>query len=258
MTFERAAQVGPLACTGALDLSEAVFKTAVTVEAATAALICRRTRWASAAALRLRHARVDLKDAVLEFPVSIASQPHAFTVGVRELAEPGLTDPRVRVVSLRGVDAAHLVLADVDLTDCRFTGTIHLDQLRLEGLYRLATAPGGLRRRGVLPVRWTPRRTLAEEQHWRATRPRGADGWAPAPDGEAALEPAALAPVYRQLRKAFEDSKHEPGAADFYYGEMEMRRHADDVPWSERALLAAYWALSGYGPHVPSGGSSPP
>ncbi|WP_342593517.1 pentapeptide repeat-containing protein [Streptomyces inhibens] len=43
------------------------------------------------------------------------------------------------------------------------------------------------------------------------------------------------------------DGKHEPGAADFYYGEMEMRRHADDIPRSERGLLAAYWALSGYG-----------
>jgi hypothetical protein len=53
--------------------------------------------------------------------------------------------------------------------------------------------------------------------------------------------------VYRALRKAFEDGKHEPGAADFYYGEMEMRRHADDIPRSERGLLSAYWALSGYG-----------
>jgi hypothetical protein len=28
---------------------------------------------------------------------------------------------------------------------------------------------------------------------------------------------------------------------------MEMRRHADDIPRSERGLLTAYWALSGYG-----------
>lgn len=53
--------------------------------------------------------------------------------------------------------------------------------------------------------------------------------------------------MYRQLRKSFEDGKHEPGAADFYYGEMEMRRHADDIPWAERSLLTVYWALSGYG-----------
>lgn len=53
--------------------------------------------------------------------------------------------------------------------------------------------------------------------------------------------------MYRALRKAFEDGKAEPGAADFYYGEMEMRRHADDIPRSERNLLTVYWALSGYG-----------
>ena len=65
--------------------------------------------------------------------------------------------------------------------------------------------------------------------------------------GGKGLVPAALAPVYRQLRKSFEDGKHEPGAADFYYGEMEMRRHADDIPRGERSLLTIYWALSGYG-----------
>ncbi|WP_228044149.1 pentapeptide repeat-containing protein [Streptomyces ferrugineus] len=245
--FEHAARMGPLACTGTLDLSEAVFATAVTIEAAAAAVHCRRTRWASTAALRLRHAAVDLSDAVLEYPVSVAARSRPFTVDDAEMAEPDLTGPRVRVVSLRGVDAAHLVLTDLDLTDCRFAGTIHLDQLRLEGRYTLAVAPSGLRRRGIWPVRWTPRRTLAEEHHWRASRSAGADGWAPPLDGDEVLEPAALAPVYRQLRKSFEDGKHEPGAADFYYGEMEMRRHADDIPRAERSLLTAYWALSGYG-----------
>ncbi|MER7468142.1 pentapeptide repeat-containing protein [Streptomyces sp. NPDC097981] len=239
--------VGPLVCAGSLDLTEAVFGTAVTVEAASATVVCRRTQWASTAALRLRHATVDLSDAVLGYPVSISAHAKAFTEDGQEVPELGLTDPSVRVASLRGVDAAHLVLTNIDLTDCLFAGTVHLDQLRLEGLYVFAVAPTGLRRRGAVPVRWTPRRTLAEEHHWRATRPARAGGWTPAPDGEIPLKPAALAPVYRQLRKAFEDSKHEPGAADFYYGEMEMRRHAHDIPSSERALLTTYWALSGYG-----------
>jgi len=59
--------------------------------------------------------------------------------------------------------------------------------------------------------------------------------------------PERLAVLYRQLRKALEDAKNEPGAADFYYGEMEMRRHARSTPRSERLILAAYWAISGYG-----------
>ncbi|MEW2404185.1 pentapeptide repeat-containing protein [Streptomyces sp. NPDC046862] len=245
--FDRAAHLGPLTCERALDLSGAVFGTAVTIEAAAAVLLCQRTRWTSTAALRLRYAAVDLSDAVVEYPVSIAARSQPITIGGEDMAESGLTDARVRVTSLRGVDAVHLVLTDVDLTDCLFAGTIHLDQLRMEGRCPLARAPSGVRRRGWLPTRWTPRRTLAEEQHWRAARGTAADGWTPAPEGERALTPAALAPVYRQLRKAFEDGKDEPGAADFYYGEMEMRRHDHSTPRAERALLAAYWAVSGYG-----------
>jgi hypothetical protein len=49
------------------------------------------------------------------------------------------------------------------------------------------------------------------------------------------------------LRKAFEDAGDEPGAADFYYGEMEMRRNDRRRPRAERWLLWWYWLLSGYG-----------
>ncbi|GAA2390236.1 hypothetical protein GCM10010420_12440 [Streptomyces glaucosporus] len=53
--------------------------------------------------------------------------------------------------------------------------------------------------------------------------------------------------MYRALRKALEDGKDEPGAANFYYGEIEMRRHDPGTPHAERALLSLYWAVSGYG-----------
>src|SRR5262249_60260705 len=58
------------------------------------------------------------------------------------------------------------------------------------------------------------------------------------------LQPERLAVLYRQLRKAQEDAKNEPGAADFYYGEMEMRRHATTVRIGERILLLLYWLTS--------------
>lgn len=45
------------------------------------------------------------------------------------------------MASLRGVDAARLVLAGLDLRDCLFCGTVHLDQLRLEGVCTFNAAP---------------------------------------------------------------------------------------------------------------------
>jgi uncharacterized protein YjbI with pentapeptide repeats len=77
------------------------------------------------------------------------------------------------------------------------------------------------------------------------------------------LTPAQIAALYRALRKGREDNKDEPGAADFYYGEMEMRRHAKReqahqefrrghrgtamTAAIEYAILWLYWLVSGYG-----------
>ncbi|MDQ0945934.1 pentapeptide repeat-containing protein [Streptomyces sp. V1I1] len=248
VTFETATELGPLTCAGDVDLSEAVFACPVTIRAASSGLKCRRTRWASTAALRLRYATVDVSDAVFEYPLSITAQTTPFTDRAGDVvAETELEGrrPGVRMASLRGADAAHLVLHNIALTSCLLSGTLHLDQLRLEGECSLPIPPTGLRRRGLLPVRWTARRTLSEEHHWRASQ--GWKGWTPPPVRGEVVGPAGLAPVYRQLRKSFEDSKNEPDAADFYYGEMEMRRHDRQHPSAERALLALYWAVSGYG-----------
>ncbi|MEU6572567.1 hypothetical protein [Streptomyces sp. NPDC046805] len=135
------------------------------------------------------------------------------------------------------MDAAYLSLTDIDLSQCRFVGTVHLDQLRIKGYCNLADSPSGWR--------WARRRTLIEEHHWR--HHRGTLAWTDAPDGQPVQAPAALTALYRELRKALEDGKDEPGAADFYYGEMEMRRHDSSTPHSEQWLLAMYWLLSGYG-----------
>ncbi|MFE2503530.1 pentapeptide repeat-containing protein [Streptomyces rubiginosohelvolus] len=250
-TFATADRFGPLVCAGRIVLSGSAFGGPVTLLFAARRLECRRTRWSATAEIRLRYATVDFAHAVFEYPLTIASalDPLVLTDG-SELAETALADapgPDVRVASLRGVDAAHLVLADVDLSGCLFTGTVHLDQLRLEGACTFDTAPSSVHWRRWPPVRFTDRRVLAEEHHWRASQPGAVQGWNVAVLGAERAGPLQLAPVYRALRKAFEDGKHEPGAADFYYGEMEMRRHAGDIPRSERGLLTAYWALSGYG-----------
>ena len=94
---------------------------------------------------------------------------------------------------------------------------------------------------------------------------RGGYGWRPQPWPESWLtsKPTRLpalqiASIYRALRKGKEDTKDEPGATDFYYGEMEMRRRATKrnsepgqsssyTPFVERMILHAYWLVSGYG-----------
>ncbi|WP_032795019.1 pentapeptide repeat-containing protein, partial [Streptomyces sp. W007] len=251
-TFERATSLGPLVCTGRVKLSRAVFGGPVTLLLAARELECWRTRWSATAELRLRYATVDLAHAVFEYPLTIAAEASPFVLTDRAtMAEQGLygaPDARVRMASLRGVDAAHLVLADVDLSQCLFTGTVHLDQLRLEGACTFAKVPSRTAWRRWRPVRFTKRRALVEEHHWRACQPAAIPGWNMVGSSTGHVGPAQMAPVYRALRKTFEDGKNEPGAADFYYGEMEMRRHdRANTTRAERGLLHGYWLLSGYG-----------
>ena len=93
---------------------------------------------------------------------------------------------------------------------------------------------------------WSTRQSIAEERSWRATT-RNYAGWSKKRSGQAEVGPERLAVLYRQLRKAQEDAKNEPGAADFYYGEMEMRRNASTTSAGERGILWLYWLISGYG-----------
>jgi len=121
------------------------------------------------------------------------------------------------IVSLARSDVSNLVLTDVNLSGCTFLGAHRLEQIRIEGFARFAT-----------PEKWwqARRRILADERNG---------------------DPARVAALYRSLRKSFEDSKNEAGAGDFYYGEMEARRHSRESSIAERAILSVYWLLSGYG-----------
>jgi hypothetical protein len=62
-----------------------------------------------------------------------------------------------------------------------------------------------------------------------------------------ALNVSQVAAVYRDLRRSLESKSDMPGAADFYYGEMEMRRWGAQRGLFERGLVWGYWLLSGYG-----------
>ena len=153
------------------------------------------------------------------------------------------------LLSLRGADAFNLSVTDIDLSQCRFAGAKLLDQLRLEGRCIFDRPPDGLHAGWTWPLvwRWSSRQSLSEERIWRTTTPKYS-GWAASQSSiSAEVLPERLAGLYRQLRKSQEDAKNEPGAADLYYGEMEMRRLAHTTSFAERGILWIYWLISGYG-----------
>jgi uncharacterized protein YjbI with pentapeptide repeats len=159
--------------------------------------------------------------------------------------------PRSGVTSLERANIGELVLSDVVLDHCKFVGAHGLDKLRIGPGCSFQPTPRQLGRRLL-----GRRRIIAEELQWRSKHTAGGKPgkekfkFLPAPD---------IAEIYRDLRKGLEEAKNEPGAADFYYGEMEMRRLAGRKPaggaprrrmapiWAERTLLNGYWAVSGYG-----------
>jgi hypothetical protein len=118
------------------------------------------------------------------------------------------------------------VLSGVALDDCAFARAQGLDRLRIDPTCSFRRPPRCSLR---TPWSFTRRRVLYEEARWRQTHTLG---WASTTDAEPTttegpdLPASQIAGLYRNLRKALEDAKDEPGAADFYYGEMEMRRLA--------------------------------
>ena len=273
--FEKATSLGPLTA-GNLILLGTVFVRPIVFEAAAVSVTCADTTWEAGVTMRLRYATVDLERATFTVPSFVAGADQEFKVPdfgrlddnkivsideskfvsldeskivscvLRKGAAPD--DSWVPIVSsLRGADASNLSVTDVDLSQCCFAGARLLDQLRLEGRCIFDHPPKRLRAGWAwLPLwRWSKRQGLAEERLWRRTTLKYS-GWG-AKAETAEVGPERLAGLYRQLRKAQEDTKNEPGAADFYYGEMEMRRHASTTPAAEHAIIWLYWLISGYG-----------
>ncbi|MFJ2894855.1 pentapeptide repeat-containing protein [Streptomyces sp. NPDC087218] len=257
---------GPIVCEGPVSLVDAQITASTVMDISATEIWLNGATLQESVTLRARYASVDLARARLFFPCTVTTD-HAPSERPDEsaLASHALSavtsDQPIRhwthdlvtasIVSLKGVDASFLLLSDVDLTRCEFSGAHHLDQLRLEGYWHLGNSPHFDTWRGVLPFQPARRLVLEEERKWRALRNRrdyDAQGWGRRPDREQDVPGlATLTTTYRQLRKAREDAKDEPGATDFYYGEMEMRRHSRRWNQAERWLLQAYWLLSGYG-----------
>jgi uncharacterized protein YjbI with pentapeptide repeats len=246
--FSTASLLGPVFVGNGLFLDAAKFERNATITARASAFSAEHVSFAGAT-LRIGHADVCLDNLTSTEPLTIigASRELAAIGDVSARASAGIrsTEPAPALLSLAGVDASHLVLVDVDLSRCRFADAFNLDKLQFEGSQcRFADPPRPRGWRRASPP--TRRQMIAEELDWRTKRRRRL-AWQPRRHSSPALDPERILTIYRQLRKAQEDAKNEPGAADFYYGEMEMRRHASTTPAAEKLILVCYWAVSGYG-----------
>ena len=261
-TFERAGLFGPLLAHRGLGLDDVRFAQPVQIRASTIGVCCRRAQFLGGVQFRLSYARVLLDDTDMARPSLLIGVPSR---DQPELREGGRTSARPQLLSLRRANVAGLALANIDLADCRFVGAHNLDKLRLEADVTFAVSPHR--------PQWSRRQVIAEERMWRVDHSNRSGKWTPpwwpdhaydekwlrsAIDNPPGVEDAGtIASMYRALRKGREDTKNEPGAADFYYGEMEMRRHpsmqgvggTDGAARGrmERGLLTSYWLVSGYG-----------
>jgi uncharacterized protein YjbI with pentapeptide repeats len=262
-SFERAQHLGPLLAYRGLVLDRVQFTRPVQIEAAAIGVCCRGAEFAGGVQFRLRWARVALDDTSFAARCILARIP---ALADERLAEQeqriarawqrllgDAVSPQPRLLSLRRANVEGLSLHGVDLTDCRFGGAHNLDKLLFEAEVF-----------GVAPTRlaWDTRQVIADERAWRdqhfcrwtaPVHPEWVDAWL-GQRRPRVLEPAQIAGLYRALRKGREDGKDEPGAADFYFGEMEMRRHVHRGRSSgvsrgrvERGILTVYWLVSGYG-----------
>jgi uncharacterized protein YjbI with pentapeptide repeats len=229
---------------GTLDMDEVQFASPIRIKAAAAVFVCRGARF-------LGGVRLDVHRAFVQLDNSDLSAPSLLTGPALSGSDP--VDERPKLLSLQGANVAGLTLGNIDLATCRFGGSHNLDKLRLEAdtIFGLSPAVTG----------WERRQVIAEESAWRAARRRPGRWvtpvWPYLPslhDQPEPLSPRVVAGLYRALRKGREDAKDEPDAADFYYGEMEMRRHdhgaadgAGPRGRATRSVLFAYWLVSGYG-----------
>jgi uncharacterized protein YjbI with pentapeptide repeats len=252
-----------LAVRGEIDLRDIVFQDQPIVSATTPTLNCTRSAFRNGASFSIRWAVITLDDAAFGAASFISGSPRIADLDEEPVVD-ALRDPagKVRrrsspsIVSALRANLADLALDDVDLTSARLSGAQSLDRLRLEANVSLSSAPAGWFCGLAMPPvwRWSPRQVLWEEQSWRSLGAKGR-GWASEPfvpqyrrtDERRRTTARRLAGTYRALRKAREDSKDAPGAADLYYGEMEMRRRGAHPLSVERFVLWLYWLFAGYG-----------
>ena len=225
--------IGPLDIAGSADLSNSSFKRQTRLIVTASTLTLAGSSFGGGGRIDCKKAKVDLSRLVVSAPLLVIGSDGA------------------AALSIQDADCGHLRLSSLDLSNCHFYGCHDLQGIILESTVSLPDAPRPLRSR---------RKCIADEFAWREvnTRWRQAD-WSKKRDDKerrslgissiaaSPLAPAQIADVYRSLRTSVEGRSNEPGAADFYYGEMEMRRLDRTTSRWDRLIVWAYWLISGYG-----------
>jgi uncharacterized protein YjbI with pentapeptide repeats len=230
---------------GAVEFERVIFENEVNLAAIAERVTLKRVSFTSQSALVIARAEITIKDSKFFGPTTVSA--------LEGLEGCSVTDTP-RVISLAGSDLTNLVFANVDLSRCYFRDGHNLDKLRIEQAIRtFSLSPAGLIFQFDWPplLKWTKRAVIAEEVSMRIAdkRVKFSQTWSRLThtSNESGSSPADVARIYRQLRKGREDAKDEPGAADFYYGEMEMRRASAARRSAERFILWLYWISAGYG-----------
>ena len=242
--FELARRLGPLRAAEVI-LEDSVFAERVAIDVIADRVSALSTTFADGVRLSIR--------GPAELLMEGTDFGRAATISLLPAEAANEMQARPRLLTLRGSQVASLTISGVNIETCRFFGAHGLESLLIESSCVWRHTPKSWR--------FVDRQILYEEQEWRvldeqrrAPRKRYWDhGEGRGETGEL-LNPRQLAGLYRALRKAGEDNKDQPGTADLYYGEMEMRRKSPGVPDGskprhlvDRFIITAYWLISGYG-----------
>lgn len=190
--------------------------------------------------LRVENGVVNLENIVLGGPLRIDKPP---------AAKKG-----PELIGMQNADGHFITLAHTDVSRCSFQGVHGLDELTLEHSVTFGKSPWWARGRIVLADEYGWRDSAGSRMGWNLPNVVVA-ARRPTPTKQEPVPPALIRPVqagevasiYRDLRRCHESRSNMPAAADFYFGEMEMRKHSKGRSWGEYLLLWLYWLSSGYG-----------
>lgn len=145
----------------------------------------------------------------------------------------------VALESIKGCSLVNLEMNGLDLSQCEFATAYDIDGVRLTGNNHFLRSPDDDGPRDVLYDEVLLRAHSSDGESWAAMlNDRKSES--------AAQEAIGVEAAYRSIRHALECSGNAPGANEFYFGEMEMRRIGSHTPRSTKLLITLYKFVCGY------------